>query len=235
MRHALASSVLLLLGLPLARANSAQASAPAQQVVDRIIVRIEDDIITLSELRELGAFQQFVDGRSESDDRLRSELIEQWVINNEATTAHFPEPAASEVDREVAKIEANLPNEQAYRERIAALGLSSNDVRNMVTRQIYLARYLDYKFRPSVQVSDDDISKYYKSELVPELQAKGQAVPALNSTVSDQIRELLVQRGIDDRAASWLDQTKSRLKIEMPAASIPPAQGTPSSAAAGAR
>ena len=38
------------------------------------------------------------------------------------------------------------------------------------------------------------------------LTAKGEKLAALD-TVSDQIREVLVQRGIDDRAASWLDQT----------------------------
>lgn len=225
MRRILAFS-LLLLSLDARSPQVAQAGPLlAQQVVDRIVVRIEDDIITLSQLRELAAYQELVDNRTEPDDRLRSELIEQWVINSEATTAHFPEPAASEIDREVAKVEANFPKEQAYRERLAALGLSPDDVRRMVTRQIYLARYLDYKFRPSVQVGDDDISKYYKDELVPALKAKGQKPPALSPSVSDEIREVLVQRGIDDRAASWLDQTKSRLRIEIEAASNAPAAG----------
>ena len=47
----------------------------------------------------------------------------------------------------------------------------------MVTREIYLARYLDYKFRPAVQVSDDDIAKYYQEQLVPALTAKGEKIP----------------------------------------------------------
>jgi hypothetical protein len=208
------------------------APAPAQEVVDRIAARIEDDIITLSEVRELAAYQQLIDERVEPDDRLLSELIEQWVINNEATASYFPAPAASEVDREAARIEGRFSNQQAYRERLAALGLSQEAVRRMITREIYLARYLDYKFRPSVQVSEDDIAKYYQEELVPALTSKGEKIPALN-TVSDQIREVLVQRGIDDRAASWLDQTKSRLKIETEAAANAPAAATSNSPPAG--
>jgi hypothetical protein len=94
----------------------------------------------------------------------------------------------------------------------------------MVVREIYLARYLDYKFRPSVQISEDDIAKYYQEELVPALTSKGEKISPLN-TVSDQIREVLVQKGIDERAASWLDQTKSRLKIEIEAAASAPASG----------
>lgn len=234
MRGFLAFPMLLVLGGVHPRGIAAAPPA-AQQVVDRIVARIEDDIITFSELRQLAAYQQLIDGRTDPDERLRSELIEQWVINNEASTAHFPDPAASEVDREVAQIESRFPNPQAYRDRLAALGLSQDDVRRMVTREIYLARYLDYKFRPSVQVSDDDIAKYYREELVPALQAKGQQAPALSSAVSDQIRELLIQRGIDDRAASWLDQTKSRLNIEIESATGPAPAATPSPSTAGAR
>ena len=33
--------------------------------------------------------------------------------------------------------------------------------------------------------------------------------------VEEQIREVLVQRGISDLTAKWLDETKSRLKIEL--------------------
>lgn len=216
MRVASALLGILLLGA-VSRSPAVAAPAPAQQIVDRIAARIEDDIITLSEVRELAAYQQLIDGRTEPDDRLLSELIEQWVINNEATASYFPAPAASEVDREIARIEGRFPGPQGYQERLAALGLSQDAVRRMVTREIYLARYLDYKFRPSVQISDDDIAKYYQQELGPALTAKGETIPALN-TVSDQIREVLVQKGIDDRAASWLDQTKSRLKIEIEAA-----------------
>jgi hypothetical protein len=65
-----------------------------------------------------------------------------------------------------------------------------------------------------VQVGDQDIAKYYREQLVPTLTAKKQSVPTL-SDVTDQIRELLVQQGVTERAASWFDETKSRLKIEI--------------------
>ena len=55
--------------------------------------RIEGDIILESQVRELAAFQQLVEGRAETDDQLLSELIEQWVVQTEATASHFPQPA----------------------------------------------------------------------------------------------------------------------------------------------
>jgi hypothetical protein len=197
-------------------------AAPAQQVVDRIVVRIDDDIITLSEMRELAGYQQLLDGQAETDDRLLSELIEQWVVNAEAAAAQFPAPADSEVDRETASIEGHFSSSQGssqtppqtYAQRLAELEMTPETVRRMVKQELYLARYLDYKFRPAVQIDDAAIETYYDKELGPELAAKNQKLPPLDE-VRETIRELLVQRGINERASSWFEDTKSRLNIEI--------------------
>ena len=190
------------------------APLPGQQVVDRIVAHVEDDIITLSEVRELGGYQQLVQGRAESDDRLLAELIDQWIVNTEATAARFPRPMGAEVNRETGRVEKQFASPEAYHERLRELGLSVAAVRRLVERQLYLARYLDYKFRPAVQVDSAAMEKYYREELVPALKARGQALPALES-VQDQIRELLIEREISQRAARWLDETRSRIKIEI--------------------
>jgi parvulin-like peptidyl-prolyl isomerase len=190
---------------------------PAQQsarVVDRIVVRIEDDIILQSQIRELGAFQQLIEGRAESDDQLISELIEQWVVQTEAMASHFPEPAQSEVDRELARLTSNFASPEAYSAKLNELGLSPTQARQLLARQIYVERYLDYKFRPSVLIESADINAYYQKELLPELAKKNQPAPA-RAEIEEQIRELLIQRGISDLTVKWLDETKSRLKIEL--------------------
>ena len=194
----------------------ARLTLTAQQVVDRIVARIEDDIITLSEVRELGRYQQLVQGRAESDDRLLAELINQWVVNSEATAARFPRPIEAEVDRELDGLEKQFASPEAYRARLRELGLSAAAVRRLVERQLYLLRYLDYKFRPAAQVDAEAIEKDYREQLTPQLTAAGQTVPPLES-VEDEIRELLTERQIGERTSRWLDETRSRLKIELPA------------------
>jgi SurA N-terminal domain len=209
--------MMLLIGFvslaPFGRAPASSAVLPAE-LVDRIVARVEDDIIMLSEVRELAAYQQLVEGRAEPDDQILHELIEQWVVRGEAEQAQFPMPTEAEVNREISQIQSRFPNLQDYTQRLGVLGVTPEAVRRVVERQIYLARYLDYKFRPAVQVEDAAVSTYYDEELVPALRTKGQAPPSLD-TVSDQIRELLVQRGISERAASWFEETKSRLRIEV--------------------
>jgi len=208
-------AALSILGAAFAAALAvAAAPAPQGQVVDSIVARIEDDIITLSELRELAAYQRLFDGRSQGNEELRSELIEQWVVNNEATTSRFPQPAESEVNREVGRVESSGAGSGSYQQRLAEVGLTPEAVRRIITRQIYLARYLDYKFRSSIQVSDSAIENYYRDQLLPQLQAKGQPAPPLTD-VRDQIREVLIEQGVNERTAAWFAETKPRLKIEL--------------------
>ena len=209
--------IAFIFGLAIVLASPAIAmaqSAQLAQIVDAIVVRIEDDIITLSELRELAAYQKLLDGRSQSNEEIRSELIEQWVVNNEATTTGFPLPAQAEVDRELSRVETSFSSPAVYQQRLEAVGLTAAAVRRIITRQIYLARYLDYKFRSSIQVDDAALADYYRDHLVPELQAKGQQAPPLTD-VTEQIREVLIEQGVNERTAAWFDETKPRLKIEL--------------------
>lgn len=187
---------------------------PAQRVVDRIVARVEDDIITWSEVRELGRYQELVQGHADGDDRLLARLIQQWIVNTEATAARFPRPTEAEVGRELQRLEKQFAAADAYHDRLQQLGLSVAAVRRQVERQMYLSRYLDHKFRPAAQVGATAIEKYYREELVPSLAARGQAAPQLE-TVQEQIRELLVQRDVSQRAERWLEETRSRLKIEI--------------------
>ena len=186
----------------------------SQQVVDRIVARVEEDIVTLSEVRELGQYQQLIEGRAEDERKLLDRLIDQWILTREAAAARFVGPSEADVNRALAALEKAFDSPEAYRVRLKALGLSAQAVRRLVASQLYLERYLDYRFRPAAQHSQEDIEKYYREQLAPQLAARGQAAPPLDS-VAEQIRELLTQREISDRAEKWLDEARARTRIEI--------------------
>jgi len=221
MRPAIFIFGLLLITAQIAPRTSTAAPLQSPRVVDRIVARVEDDIILQSQVRELAAFQMLVEGRAESDDKLLQELIEQWIVETEATESHFPQPAQSEVDRELSRLQNQFGSPEKYAARLGDLGLSSDEVRGLLSQQIYVVRYVDYKFRPTVQVESADVDTYYKNELTPELRRNNQPVPD-RASVDKQIREVLTQRGISSLTAKWLDDTKSRLKIEIEPSSDKP-------------
>jgi hypothetical protein len=189
-----------------------------EQTVDGIAARIEDDIITESEVRELSAFQELVDGKQKPRDEIIKELADQWIVRGEAALAAFPSPSSGDVDRAYQQFVKQFPSEKEFQERCAALGLTEAAVRRILAQQLFLSRFIDYRFRPAAQVDQAEIEKYYHNELATQLEAKKQPVPPLDE-VEDTIREVLIQRAISERAAKWLDDTREQLKIDIVAPS----------------
>jgi hypothetical protein len=184
------------------------------QTIDGIAARIEDDILTDSEVNELSAFQSVVDGRSKPRSEVIQELADQWVVRGEAATTRYPQPTDRDIDAAYAQLQSQFPSPDAFKSRCAAAGLSQPAVRRLLAQQLYLARFLDFRFRPAAQVNDDQVTAYYKNEFVPQLQKRGEPVPAIED-VEDTIREVLVQRAISARATEWLDDTRMRLRLEV--------------------
>lgn len=191
-----------------ARASSSQA-----HVVDRIAAHVEDDIILESEARELGQFQQFTASQKEDDAKLLDRLIDQWIVNTEATAAHFSTPPDAEVDLEIAAMKKQFQPPEAFEQRLQQAGLGLAQLHRFVKQQLYLTRYIDYKFRSAVQIPRAEIEKYYRETLVPQLAAGGKSIPPLPS-IEEEIREVLVQREINLRADRWLQETRGHLRIE---------------------
>src|SRR2546429_40935 len=82
-------------------------SLGAQEVVDRIVARVENDIILWSDVRALARYQQFLDGKSESDDQILDRLIDQWIVRTEADASHSPRPSEADIDRKSTRLNSS--------------------------------------------------------------------------------------------------------------------------------
>jgi hypothetical protein len=195
-----------------ALAANAQMFA-AQEVIDRIVARVENDIILWSDLRAISRYQRFVDGKSESDAQLLDRMIDQWVVRTEAETSRFPHPAAAEVDRSMERLRSSFSSDVEYENRKKESGLSDAELRGMLAAQLYLSNYLDSRFRPAVQVDSKEIEDFYQSVVVPRAKTRGQEPPSLEAS-RDAIQEALVQHGINEQADRWLKESRSRLHVD---------------------
>jgi hypothetical protein len=191
---------------------SLKVSAPMP--IDGIVVRIESDIITESQVQELAAYQKLVDGKSKPRSEVVRELIDQWIVRGEATAAQYPEPSSQDVDLSYAQLEKQFGSPGEFKSRCAAAGLAESTVRSILKQQMYLERFLDFRFRPAAQVESPQVEKYYQDYLVPRLKAKSEKVPPL-ADVQTEIREVLIQQEIDALSKQWLDDTRSGLTIDM--------------------
>jgi hypothetical protein len=236
-RRAITNSIVVALALAAcavpqrAVASTGVDVLPQTRNVDGVAARIEDDVITESEIRELGAFEKLVDGQAKSRTELIRLLADQWLVRTEAVTARFAQPTAADVDRAVAEFEKQFPSPEVFQQRCAEVGLTPAAVRRLISQQLYLSRFIDYRFRPAAQVTDGQVEEYYNKEFAPQLKARNQEVPPLDD-VDDTIREILILRAIQARADKWLADTRDRVKLDivskqdaLPTASSPVAPG----------
>lgn len=203
-----------ILGTFLAAALTAACGlAAAQEVVDRIVARVENDVILLSDVRALSRYQQFLDGKPETDAQILERLIDQWIVRTEADVSHSPRPSEADIDRGLSRVRSSFSSEQEYEDRKKQAGLSEQDVRAMVASQLYLSNYLDSRFRPAVQVDPKEIEDFYQTAIVPRAKARGQEPPTLDAA-REAIQEALIQNGINQQAEQWLKEGRLRLHVE---------------------
>lgn len=185
----------------------------AQEVVDRIVARVENDIILLSDIQELRRYQEFLDGKSETDAQLLDRLIDQWIVRTEADVARFPPPSDPDIERGLERLKRSFASPEEYEERKTKSALNDAEIRRITASQLYLSNYLDSRFRPSVQIDEKQIQDFYQNSVVPRAKARGQEPPTLDAA-RDAIQEVLVQQGINEQADRWLKESRGRLHVE---------------------
>jgi hypothetical protein len=185
----------------------------AQEVVDRIVAKVDHDIILLSDVRALQRYQLFVDGKSESDEDALNRLLDQWMVRSEAKAALFSQPSADDVQRSLARLQRSFSSPEAFEERKKQTGLSDEDIERMLRAQLYLSNYLDSRFRASIQIDEKDIENFYQTRIVPRAESRGQTPPTLDAA-RGFIQEALVQRAINEQSERWLKESRARLRVE---------------------
>jgi parvulin-like peptidyl-prolyl isomerase len=185
----------------------------AQEVIDRIVARVDTDIILLSDIRELARYQLFIDGQSETDQQILDRLVDQWIVRNEAKAALFSQPSDEEVKRSLERLKRSFSSPDEFEARKKQTGLTDEDIERMLRSQLYLSNYLDSRFRASIQIDEKDIEGFYKSRVVPRASSRGQPPPPLDAA-RGFIQEVLVQRAINVQSERWLKESRARVRVE---------------------
>lgn len=184
-----------------------------QEIVDRIVARVENDVILWSDIRALSRYQEFLDGKSETDAQILDRLIDQWIVRTEAGVSRSPQPSEADIDRSLSRLKSSFDSDQEYETRKKQAGLNDQDIRAMAADQLYLSNYLDSRFRPAVQIDPKAIEDFYQKAVVARAKEHGQEPPTLEAS-RDYIQEALVQSGINEQAEKWLKESRLRLHIE---------------------
>ncbi len=180
------------------------------ELVDRIVAIIDREVVTLSEAEQASEIARARTGASAPLVSVVERLIESRLVEREVER-FTGEPVSPElVDGALGEVRARFSSETAFREMLRRNGLSEEELRATLRRQIGVAEYLEQRFRPLAFVTEEQIEVYYRDELLPSVE--GTRLPEL-SEVSEAIRRILEERAFNARVEEWIEGLKGRARI----------------------
>ncbi|HEY6329634.1 MAG TPA: hypothetical protein VI756_09855 [Blastocatellia bacterium] len=189
----------------------------AQTVVDEIVTLVNNAMITRSDL--LWSIALDPDAPSPeggvSTDLLRQKLevmIDQRLIAQEANRLPAAQVTTDEVSKAKAQLIAKFRSEAEFRKRVESVGLAQSKIDELIRERIAIDKFVDFRFRSFVFVSDQDIQKYYDERLVPEVRKQGQVPPAIG-LVHDQIQDVLRQQSVNEAIDRFLKEAREHADI----------------------
>ena len=137
----------------------------AQQVVDKMVATVnagvKTDLITYSDLLWQLALQPgtVLDNPASEDlNRALRLLIDQRLILQEAEKLPTIVPTQKEISDARDELARNFPSQNDFQQRLLRVGLTSEKLDEIVERRLKMEKYLDFRFRNFVVISQKEIA-----------------------------------------------------------------------------
>ena len=199
------------------------ASSPAQRVVDKMVATVNagvrTDLITYSDLMWQLALQpntQLDDPTSADLNRALRLLIDQRLILQEAEKIPTIVPTQKEVTDARDELARNFPSPLAFQQRLQRVGMTTEKLDEIVEQRLKMEKYLDFRFRNFVVISQKEIADYYRDIYVPRFRSQnpGRIVPTAEQARTE-IERTLTEAKIESEIDSFLGTARERAEIVM--------------------
>jgi hypothetical protein len=184
------------------------AAPSAQQLLDRVLARVDGSPITLTDVQAALGLGIIPGGTGDSIAAGTQQMIDRHLELTEVQRFPPPEPSADAVAGETARLKMSAgPKLPAL---MQSTGLTEQRIADVARDNLRIAGYLDQRFGTTVQVSDEEVATYYRTHEA-EFTRRGEAIPfeeaepLARQRVSNQRR-----RGIVDQ---WIRDLRARADI----------------------
>ncbi len=196
------------------------AASPLQgQLLDRIAVTVDDRVITLGDVIDEIRLAALLEGAAleitpESKRRAAERLVESLLLSRDMEMTRFPPVSDEELEEFLARIRtARGLNAAAWEDEVRRYQLSPAHVREQLRRRLGVLRYIEFRFRPQVQLTDAEVRQYMQDRLGPgSAPMAGNPERALEAARQAAESALAAQR-VNELVDAWLKDTRKRARI----------------------
>ena len=193
--------------------------AGAQQTVDQILTLVNEEVITRLDLLWSIALDPQAPspvGPVGSDllSRKLDVMIDERLVAQEATRLPTAEIPQAEIDKKRTDLIKSFSSEAEFRERVGSVGLTPQKINELMRERIIIDRFVEFRFRSFVVITDREIKRYYDETLVPQLRAAGQVPPPVETpSIRDAITLILKAEKVDAEINRWLASARQRADV----------------------
>jgi hypothetical protein len=193
----------------------------AQQVVDKMVATVNagvrTDLITYSDLMWQLALQPntVLDNPTSADlNRALRLLLDQRLILHEAEKLPTIVPTQKEVSDARDELARQFASPLDFQQRLQRVGMTSEKLDEIIEQRLKMEKYLDFRFRNFVVISQKEMADYYRDVYVPRLRARspGRIVPPLEQ-VRDEIEKTLMETKTESEMDAFIDTARERAEI----------------------
>jgi hypothetical protein len=196
-------------------------STMGQQTVDKMVATVNagarTEMITYSDLVWQLALQPNTPIDNPTSDVLNRALrllIDQRLILQEAEKLPAIAPTAKEITEARDELARNFSSQAELQERLRKVGLTSEKLEEILETRLKMEKYLDFRFRNFVVISDKEVSDYYKDVFVPRFRNRfpSRIVPSFEERKAE-IQRRLTEAKIESDTDTFLDTARERAEI----------------------
>lgn len=184
--------------------------------VERVVALVNGVAVLQSDV-ELAMAARLVPGREGEGEQAYRKAVAEALVQLELRWQDLESSGAAEqlhpdLAAAWAKVVRAAGGEAELAQRLAALGLPESLLRELVRRAAVVEAYVARRFAPFARVSEDEIEKYFRDELAPQLRARGQAIPDL-AAVRATVEAILRERKLAAEVESWTAELEARGEV----------------------
>jgi peptidyl-prolyl cis-trans isomerase SurA len=189
----------------------------AGEILDRLALSVGGEIITEQQLLLYLRTAALLNGEAvketnEDKRRAAQKLIELTLIRIEMQNNRYPLPGEAEVKALLDSVKKQRfgGDEAAYVGALRKSGISEAELKDSLRWQLATLSFIDFRFRPGVQITEDEIRDYHQFDYPKEFAGR---MKQTYNLARAEILEVLTQQRIDNLLDRWLTQTETITQV----------------------
>jgi hypothetical protein len=189
------------------------------ETIDRIAVSVGNQVITASDLDRQIRMAAFLSGTAPDFSTaarraMADRLVAQRLMLKEIETTHYVAPDPAAIGPALAEFKKKyFSSDEAYRRALEQAGFTEAEVREELLRERLVNAFIEVRFHPAVQVTEQDIQDYFEKTVAPAARAAAPGQPVALEQYHDRIERSLTGERVDAEVERWLAEARRRNEI----------------------